>query len=316
MDYKDEIQKQINEIEAQIQDAQELLKDPDMKALAEEDIARLTEQKTNLEHALDPASFAKTDEDDATDSDIKANEILLEIRPAAGGAEAGLFAAELLRMYERFAQESKWTVQPIDVRYSNPNELKIGVMQIKGKGSYDLLKNESGVHRVQRVPETESSGRIHTSTVTVAILPVLQERALEISPTDLKIDTYRAGGPGGQNVNKVETAVRVTHLPSGLVVEAQEERSQQQNRMRAMQLLTSRLYTMMKAQEKETLDGLRADQVGTGERSEKIRTYNFPQNRVTDHRIGQSWHNIAGIMNGDIGKMLTELGEPEEVKNI
>lgn len=314
MDYKDEIRQQIAEIEQKIQEATALLDDPDMKQLAEEDIVRLTEQKTNLEQALDPTSFAKNGDDDSGDEDIKSNEILLEVRPAAGGAEAGLFAAELLRMYERFAQNNKWTVQPVDVRHSSPNELKIGIMQVKGKGSYDLLKNESGVHRVQRVPETESSGRIHTSTVTVAILPVVQERALEINPSDLKIDTYRAGGPGGQNVNKVETAVRVTHIPSGLVVEAQEERSQQQNRMRAMQLLTSRLYTMMKAQEKETLDGLRADQVGTGERSEKIRTYNFPQNRVTDHRIGQSWHNIAGIMNGDIGKMLEEVGTLEEEK--
>lgn len=313
MDYKDTIRQQIADIEQRIQEASSLLHDPEMKLLAEEDIANLEKQKQALELSLDPTAFNDTDEPDTDESqDVKANEAILEIRPAAGGAEAGLFANELLRMYERFAQEKQWNFQVIDLRHTSANELKIAVVKIKGKECFALLKNESGVHRVQRVPETESSGRIHTSTVTVAVLPILKERTLNISPADLKFDTFRSSGPGGQNVNKVETAVRVTHVPTGLVVESQESRSQQQNRERALQLLTSRLYNMMQEQQRETLDGLRADQVGTGERSEKIRTYNFPQNRVTDHRIGESWHNIGGIMNGDIEKMLKALGEKLE----
>lgn len=312
MDYKAAIQQQIDEIDQKIQQTQALLEDPalqedaGMKELAQEELTALQQQKAALEASLaDPTGGDSDEQDDALPSEINPNKAIIEIRPAAGGIEAGLFGATLLRMYQRFVQRQNWKLDMVDERYGNPGELKMAVMEVSGKGSYALFKNESGVHRVQRVPETESSGRIHTSTVTVAVLPLIKEQALEINPSDLEITTFRAGGAGGQNVNKVETAVRVIHVPTGLTVEAQEERSQQQNRMRALTLLHSRLFQMMIDQQKEHIDDLRSGQVGTGERSEKIRTYNFPQNRVTDHRINQSWHNMNAIMDGDILDILT-----------
>ena len=313
MNYRKQVKLQIQGIDEHIADSKVLLNDPGMKELAKHDIEFLLKQKEALEKSLQKHenNDEETSADNATGIEIKSNEAIIEIRPAAGGTEAGLFASELLRMYERYAQSHSWKVIRIELRYGSPDELKSAVINIKGPGSFNHLKSESGVHRVQRVPKTESSGRLHTSTVTIAVLPVVQEKALEINPKDLNITTLRAGGPGGQNVNKVETAVRITHIPTNITVQSQEERSQQQNRARAMQLLQSRLFQMLQAQQKNTLDDLRSDQIGTGMRSEKIRTYNFPQNRLTDHRINKSWHNLTDIMDGDLEDIVTSLQDVE-----
>jgi peptide chain release factor 1 len=232
----------------------------------------------------------------------------LEVRAGAGGDEAALFAAELLRMYTRFAENKGWKVEVQDASTSGKG-LKSAVVFITGKDVYSWLRYEGGVHRVQRVPATEAAGRIHTSTATVAVMPEVEEVEVTIKADDLKVDTYRAGGAGGQNVNKVETAVRITHIPTGFIVECQEERSQGRNRERAMK----RLYAMMADAERTkaaaSSASARRTQVGTGDRSEKIRTYNFPQSRVTEHRLEKSWHNLAAIMEGDLGDVLQALRE-------
>lgn len=233
--------------------------------------------------------------------------IFLELRAGVGGEEASLFALELMRAYTKFAQSMGWKVEVQDISSSGLNGVKTAILYIKGNGVYSWLKYEAGVHRVQRVPQTEASGRIHTSTVTVAVLPEMDEIEIKIDPSQLKIDTYRAGGAGGQNVNKVETAVRITHIPTGIVVQCQQERSQAQNKMRAMQLLMAKLGDMVRENQEKEFDGKRKKQVGTADRSEKIRTYNFPQNRITDHRVQISWHNINQIMNGEMKGMLEEL---------
>lgn len=315
--YKQTILDQIQQIEKQIADTQVFLEDESLRVLAEQDLEQLRQQKEALAISLNPSNYGEDHDENNSEIpfEIKPNEAILEIRPAAGGAEAGLFAEDLMRMYDRFATKKKWNKKSQEIRYSSPGELKFASIHYHGKNSYLLLQHESGVHRVQRVPETESSGRLHTSTVTVAVLPVVKEHALEISPSDLEITTFRAGGAGGQNVNKVETAVRITHLPTGLVIASQEERSQQQNKARAMALLQSRLFQALQENRKEKIADLRSDQVGTGMRSEKIRTYNFPQNRITDHRINQSWHNLEVILNGDIEPILQACQEELKITN-
>ena len=241
------------------------------------------------------------------------NNVYIEVRPAAGGDEASLFAAELFKMYQKYAEKQGWRAEIIEYSDTEVGGLKEGVMRIEGAGAYRRLKWESGVHRVQRVPETESQGRVHTSTVTVAVLPEVEETDVEINDKDLRIDTYRSGGHGGQGVNTTDSAIRITHLPTGLVVTCQDERSQIKNKERAMNILRAKLEDM--AQQKAISENAeqRKSQVGTGDRSERIRTYNFPQGRVTDHRIGLSLHSINNFMQGDIDEMLDALHQ-EEIK--
>ncbi len=233
--------------------------------------------------------------------------IILEIRAGAGGNEAGLFAFELWRMYRRFAERHNFKIEIIDSSQSEIGGVKTLVAQIEGPDIYNLLKSESGVHRVQRIPETEKGGRIHTSTVSVAILKEVPEKEVVINPQDIKIDTFRSSGPGGQNVNKVETAIRITHLPTGIVVTSQTQRSQSQNRERAMAILRAKLAEIEKEKALGQMTSERKSQIGSAERVEKIRTYNFPQDRITDHRIGKSWHNMEKILDGNLEPIIEAL---------
>ncbi len=228
------------------------------------------------------------------------NKIIIEVRAGAGGDEASIFAGELVNMYQRYAQKRNWRFSVIDSSQTSLGGYKTFIGKIEGEGVYNALKHESGVHRIQRVPATEKSGRVHTSTASVAILPVVEQKVFEINPSDLEISFFRSSGPGGQNVNKVETAVRVLHKPTGVVVASQTERSQNANKESALTILRSKLYEEMQRQQASSLGTLRREQIGSMERSEKIRTYNFPDDRITDHRIGKKWHNIEKILEGDL----------------
>ncbi len=237
--------------------------------------------------------------------------VIVEIRAGVGGDEAALFAGDLMRMYQRFAERQGWRTETLDVSENPVGGFREVVFEVRGKGAFSRLKHESGVHRVQRVPETESSGRIHTSTATVAVLAEADEVKVDIDDDDLKVDTYRSSGPGGQHVNTTDSAVRITHLPSGIVVACQSERSQRQNRERAMKILGAKLQERAEAEAHAELAAARKSQVGTGDRSDKIRTYNFPQNRVTDHRIGFSAHGIEQILDGDVDDLVEALASAE-----
>ncbi len=237
------------------------------------------------------------------------NSVIMEIRAGTGGEEAAIFAADLFRMYSKFAQEQKWKIVILD---SNPTTLggfKEIIAEITGLNCQKMLQNESGVHRVQRVPKTEKSGRVHTSTATVAILPKVSPLDIKINPADLKVEFTRSSGPGGQNVNKLETAVRLTHLPSGITVTCQSERSQLQNREKALEMLRAKLFEIQNRQQSSQISDQRRQQIGSAERAEKIRTYNFPQNRLTDHRLGKSWHDLENIMEGKLEKIIKTFEE-------
>ncbi len=228
------------------------------------------------------------------------NKAIIEVRAGVGGDEAAIFAANLVEMYQKYAQRKGWKFVTVDESRTTLNGYKTFMGRVEGLDAYDALKNESGVHRIQRVPATEKSGRVHTSTASVVVMPFVEERAVVINPSDLEISFFRSSGPGGQNVNKVETAVRIMHKPTGVVVASQTERSQNANKENAMSVLRSKLFEEMQRQKAESIGALRKEQVGSGDRSEKIRTYNFPDDRITDHRINKKWHNIEKILNGDL----------------
>jgi peptide chain release factor 1 len=282
--------------------------DAEMRQMAEDDLAQMRGRKKTLEDELQLALLPRDPNENRN--------ILLEIRAGAGGDEAGLFASDLLRMYTRYAENHHWKAEVISSSVSERGGVKEVIVQMTGAGVWNHFKYESGVHRVQRVPSTEASGRIHTSTSTVAVLPEAEEVDVHIDPSDLRIDTYRASGAGGQHINKTDSAVRITHIPSGLVVACQEERSQIKNRARAMKLLRSRLLQMAQEKHEQEISQSRRSQVGTGDRSEKIRTYNFPQDRVTDHRINVSVHNLPGVMEGDLEGLISELQKNERSQKL
>ena len=306
MDAPDYIQREIQKINEEIRTL-ESETDPELKLLSEEEVLKLEKQKEILLNSNQVTEVDDSKDGDKSESDINENEVILEIRSGTGGDEAGLFALDLYRMYERFFETKKWKVTEVYKSENLVGGIKTVIADVTGNGIYSLLKNESGVHRVQRVPTTESYGRIHTSTATVAVLPKLKKIDIEIHPDDLEWEFFRSGGKGGQNVNKVSTAVRLTHKQTGIIVECQEERFQGRNREKALEILKSKLYTQMREQQVGNITELRSSQVGTGERSEKIRTYNFPQDRITDHRIKKSWHSIDRVMNGEIEKILEEV---------
>lgn len=291
------------ELEGEMLEARALLEGPDveLRLLAEEELGaaelRLREIDRELRDLLSPP--------DARDT----RDVIVEVRAGAGGDEAALFAADLLRMYGRYAERHGWQVEMMDESPSSIGGFKEVIFSVKGRGAFSRLKYESGVHRVQRVPETEAQGRIHTSTTTVAVLPEVEEIELSINPDELRIDTYRSGGAGGQHVNKTESAVRITHLPTGMAVICQDEKSQHKNRDKAMRVLRARLLERMQSEAHAEIAAERRSQVGTGDRSERVRTYNFPQGRVTDHRIGYTAHQLADILDGDMDELIEALRE-------
>ena len=289
-------------------DAEELLHDPDLRELAQEEFAAARAECERLERELTLLLLPKDPND--------RRNVILEIRSGVGGEESALFAGTLLRMYTMYAQSRGWRCETVNLSETELGGVKECSVLIEGEGAFSRLKFESGVHRVQRVPETESGGRIHTSAATVAVLPEAEEVDVEIDPKDLQIDTYRSSGAGGQHVNKTESAIRITHLPTGLVVECQDERSQYKNKDKAMKVLRSRLYERELARREEAEAASRRSQVGSGDRSERIRTYNFPQGRVTDHRIGLTLYKIDAILDGGLDELIDALVTADQAEKL
>ena len=290
------------------QEAQEMHSDPDLRELAQEEFTAARAETERLTAELKALLIPRDPNDD--------KDVIVEIRGGAGGEESALFAHSLWRMYTMYAEKCGWTSEVLSQNMTELGGCKEIVFQISGDGAYSRLKFESGVHRVQRVPETESQGRVHTSTVTVAVLPEAEEVDFEISPADLKIDTFRSSGAGGQHINKTESAIRITHLPTGVVVECQDERSQHKNRDKAMRVLRTRLFEAEQAKQNAAIAAERRSQVGTGDRSERIRTYNFPENRVSDHRIKLTLYKLADFMDGAMDEVIDALITADRVRQM
>ena len=300
--------KEYKKVKQSLADAEELMKDPEMKELAEEEARENREQLPELEEELKILLIPKDPDDDKN--------IICEIRGGAGGDEAALFAGTLFRMYSMYAERKHWKLEVLNENETGLGGYKEISFMISGKGAYSRLKYESGVHRVQRVPETEASGRIHTSTATVAVLPVVDDVQININPADIKLEVFRASGAGGQHVNKTSSAVRLIHIPTGTVAECQTERSQTQNREYAMKLLQSRLYEKERQERDSKLASERKSQIGSGDRSEKIRTYNYPQGRITDHRIGLSIYQMEDFLNGNLDEMIDNLTAADRAEKL
>jgi peptide chain release factor 1 len=300
----------LRETQAQLEQARLLLDtdDPDVRELAQAEVDELGPRQQALEAEIRSLLIPKDPRADRN--------VIVEIRAGTGGDEAALFAADLFRMYSRYAETHGWQVETLSTNDTGIGGLKEVIFQVRGRGAFSRLKYESGVHRVQRVPQTESQGRIHTSTATVAVLAEANEIEIDIPEKDIKMDVYRSAGAGGQNVQKNATAVRLTHLPTGIVVQCQDERSQLQNRTRAMSILRARLYDLAMERQQAEIDSARRSQVGSGERAEKIRTYNFPQSRVTDHRLGMSLHNLPAVLDGDLDPFLDDLAAHEQAERL
>jgi len=298
-----EIEKQSAENRLLMEDS-----DPEMAELAEMELESLEAEYETLEQRMKQLLLPKDPKDDKN--------VIVEIRAGTGGEEAGLFAAELYRMYIRWAETRRFKIEELNLSETGIGGLKEVIFAVKGKGAYSLLKYESGVHRVQRVPATESQGRIHTSAATVAVLPEADEVEVEINESDIQTSVFRSSGPGGQSVNTTDSAVRLVHTPTGLVVECQDERSQLQNKLKAMRILRTKLYDLELQRQRDEVDATRKSQVRSGDRSEKIRTYNFPQSRVTDHRINLTSYQLDAVMNGDLGQFIEELGQFDQAERL
>jgi peptide chain release factor 1 len=306
-----QLYRRFQDVERQLAETRTMLDDgldDEMLALVEDEIADLEQQESELTDRLEWLLLPKDPNDEKN--------VIVEIRAGTGGDEAGLFGADLYRMYVRYAEMQGWKTQVLSSHSTGIGGFKEIIFEVQGRGAYSHLKYESGVHRVQRVPDTEASGRIHTSTATVAVLPEMEEVEVEVDPNDIRIDVFRSQGAGGQSVNTTDSAVRLTHLPTGMVVTCQDERSQLQNRIRALAILRSRLYEIEQERLVKEQGAARRSQVGTGERSEKIRTYNFPQNRVTDHRIGFTTHRLESILEGELDELIQALTEADQAARL